>query len=229
MGFWTRMWYYLQCIVCGLAGRTPPELPPTKETLALPPPLADLSNLTVAVFVREPNCSRTNIEHYLEQELINRGARVVMANQKAGLELMKTGNFEQLAVGSNFSLVGTLTTSNNLVLPQTCWVETEFAFNERRAKFEQVYEDWAKYLFLGLSKPKPVLEPRRRKIVDKPAKKLQLNFRIIGSDGAILASGTTEHVIVANEAMPERILGEMAIKAVKYLDENDVWKNVVIS
>jgi|SRR3989344_1858107 len=225
MSFWTKLWFYLACIGRLFVGKSPLELPSGKNPLALPP--ANLSGLTVTVFVREPNGSRTNIEHYLEQELINRGARVVMANQKAGAELIKTGNFEQLAMGSNFSLVGTLMTITGLIVPKTCWTETEFAFAKREAKFQVTYEawDWDHYD----DEPEPVFEPRRTIVVDEPAKKLQLNFRIIGSDGAILASGTVERVIMANAAMPEDTLGEMAAHAVKYLDENDVWTNVVIS
>src|SRR3989339_1386933 len=101
MSFWGKAWYYIKRFGYWFDGREErPALPPAMQT--------NLSMLVASVFVREPNGSRTNIENHLEQELILRHAKVVVANQKVGMAIIKDGTFQPLATNANCSFVGTL-------------------------------------------------------------------------------------------------------------------------
>ncbi len=101
MSFLGNLWYFIKRFGYWFDGR--------EERPALPPAMqVNLSMLVASVFVREPNGSRTNIENHLEQELILRHAKVVVANQKVGMAIIKEGTFQPLATDANCSFVGTL-------------------------------------------------------------------------------------------------------------------------
>src|SRR3989338_968729 len=165
---------------------------PNQKTNLLPPyspnqPILD--GLTTAVYIREPNGSRTKLEHYVEQELINRGARVVLANPKAGYGILKESSFKPLAEGTHFSFVGSLVVMKNVFME---------------------------------------VEDEDEELQDVPAVQYQLAFRLIGKDGAILASGTSENAEEADLITHEGVLRKIAAEAVAYLDQANVWSHIIV-
>ena len=150
---------------------------------------ANLSTLVASVFVREPNGSRTNIENHLEQQLILRSAKVVIANQKVGMAIIKDGEFHPLATDANCSFVGTLAVKKDVIIE----------FQNGRGRKEEVDGVW----FI-------------------------LSFRLFGSDGTILVSGTAEEEAEADMISYDEEMRSLAVKAIAYLDTTDVWASVVI-
>jgi hypothetical protein len=190
-----------------------------------------LENLSATVFVRESNNNRTNLENHIEQELITRGARVLVSNQKAGMELVKQGDFSPLHIEANFSVIGTLVIRSGVTTQDKDWAESEYDFNLRKAEFESELEEWIrnKRLYTYFSDPRPVLEGRRGTPVQVPALHYQLSFRLIGRDGALLASGTSEEFPRADAASFDDALRLLAEKAISYLDTVDVWNKIVLT
>lgn len=179
-----RLRYYFKWLGCWFLGEEQPDPP------ALPPPkLADLSMLVASVFVREPNGSRTNIENHLEQQLILRSAKVVIANQKVGMAIIKDGEFHPLATDANCSFVGTLTVKRDTII----------VVQKSRGRKEEIEGVW-----------------------------FVLSFRLFGSDGTILVSGTAEEEAEADMVSYDEEMRSLAVKAIAYLDTTDVWASVVI-
>lgn len=185
----------------------------------LPPPL---EGLTATVFVRESNGSRTNLEHHFEQELIARGARVLLANQQAGTALVKQGEFTPLHTEAHFTVVGTLMVREAVEVTAD---ESEHAFAVRAAEHKVWRERW---LDTTYSAPEPQLEPRR-KGTSTTYLHHQLSFRLIGRDGSLLASGTCEASPRAGRTSYEKTLRELARDAIAHLDGSNVWSHVVIT
>ncbi len=182
MGFWGKLWYQLKRLGYWLDDRT--DLP------ALPAGMrANLSGLVASVFVREPNGSRTNLEHHLEQELILRHAKVVLANQKVGIDIIKQGEFRPLAAGVNCSFVGTLVVDKQILVD---------------------------------------IENDEGETVEVDGVGFTLSFRLFGSDGSVLISGTAEEETEKENASWDEVMRSLASKAITYLDTTDVWASVVI-
>jgi len=190
-----------------------------------------LSGLTATVFVREANGSRTNLEHHLEQALIERGARVVLASQQTGMNLLKQGGFSQLAADVNFAVLGVLIVRSGFTQQRRkVWAETEYEFERRRAEFEAAFDRWKYSLEQWVKSPaRPVFEPRRSKWEEVRVLHYQFSFRLIGSDGALLASGSCESFPEAGRASYDETLRELAREAVGYLDRTNVWERIVIA
>ena len=202
-----------------------------------------LEGLSTTVFVRESNGSRTNLEHYLENELITRGARVVMANQQAGMTLVKQGDFTPLNSSVHFTVVGTLIISTDISVKKHQYTESYHEYASRKAQWELDHSAWeqneGRYSsFSGElwshkkenarpRYPEPVLEERGWQWIDVPITLFQFSFRLVGKDGALLASGICESS-TENIETTEGILHDLAAKAIAHLDQNNVWSKIVI-
>lgn len=182
-----------------------------------------LEGLVAAVFVREANGSRTHLEHYLEQELIVRGARMVIANQQAGMSLVKQGDFLPLHHDAHFVLIGTLAIRSGLTRQEREYTESEYDYAVR----EEAHRVAVRSLALSME-PMPVLKGREFKWVTVPVLHYQFSFRLIGNDGSILASGTCEKFPRANSGSYEQTLRNLARDAIYHLNQTDVWSRVII-
>ncbi|MBX4195894.1 hypothetical protein KW796_03015 [Candidatus Parcubacteria bacterium] len=187
-----------------------------------------LEGVSVTVFVREPNGSKTNLEYHIEQELIGRGAHVLMADQQAGTNLVKQGVFQPLHPEALFSFVGTLVVRSGLSIEGKEWTESEHDFESRQADFEVLMRSYQESRSWGDNVTRPILEERRYKIVRIPAILYQLSFRVVGRDGTLLASGTSEKEKVADQGSDDSILRKLSKDAIGYLDDADVWSKAVI-
>lgn len=183
-----------------------------------------LEGLVATVFVREANGSRTHLEHYLEQELIVRGARVVTANQQAGMSLVKQGDFIPLHHDAHFVLFGTLAIRSGLTRQEREYTESEYDYAVR----EEAHRVALMNSSLLSSEPMPVLKGRAFKWVTVPILHYQFSFRLIGNDGSILASGTCEEFPRANSGSYEQTLRNLSRAAINHLNQTDVWSRVVI-
>lgn len=191
-----------------------------------------LENLSVTVFVRESNGSKTDLEYHLEQELISRGARVLVAKQQAGVDFIKNGSFTPLHPEAHFSVIGTLISRTGINKQVEKWTEDEHEFKVRKENHRIEMEKWRDRDDVSISNagagPKPILKPRESEIVIVPAIHYQFSFRVIGRDGAVLASGTSEEFPQANQVSYEKTFKILASEAISKLDTTDVWKKIVI-
>jgi hypothetical protein len=189
-----------------------------------------LENLSATVYVREPNGSRTNLEHHIEQELISRGARVLVSNQNAGMSLIKHGDFKPLHPEAHFSVIGNLVVRSGIFKEEIEWIEGEYDFRQRKEAYKNKVDRWydrGGHLYSSVG-PKPVLEARKSRVVNVPAIHFQFSFRLVGRDGALLVSGTCEEFPLASEPSHEGTLKQLASEAISHLDESDVWTRIVI-
>ena len=71
-----------------------------------------LNGLVATVFITECKGRRVRndcrITHYVEQELIERGARVVVVDRKAALRFLKEGSVQRFAAEANVAFIGEL-------------------------------------------------------------------------------------------------------------------------
>lgn len=193
----------------------------------LPPARLPLEDLSATVFVRQSNDSRSSLEHHIEQELIDRGARVLMANQRAGMALIKDGDFRSLVDDHvHLTVVGVLRVMNCQVT-EMIWTETRHDYEVRRAKYRVEFNHWFRLSAVS-SRPEPILKPREGRIEKVPGLHFELSFRLIASDGALLASGTCKIFDRADRASHEESLRKLAKEAITYLDHTDVWSKIVI-
>lgn len=186
-----------------------------------------LEGVSATVFVREPNGARTNLEHHLEQELISRGARVLVANQQAGVALVKQGEFSHLHSEAHISVIGTLIVRKNVARDEKEWTESEHDFNVRLAAHRAEHTRWA-INHTSYSPPEPQLRGRAWQLVKVETIHYQLIFRLIGRDGGLLASGTCEDFPRMEAASHESAFRKLAKDAIAYLDETDVWSRIAI-
>lgn len=189
-----------------------------------------LEDVSVTVFVREPNGSRTDIEHFIEQELISRGARVLVANQQSGVAVIKKGEHILLNPEAHLSVVGTLAIKDSGTAKRVkVFTESEYEFNLRRAEYRKEWRDWdVQHNHPGGGIPEPQLRGRGFKIEKVPYLLLQFSYRVLSRDGSVLASGAEQESPPKDQASLENELRSLAARAVEALDEKNVWRHIVI-
>jgi hypothetical protein len=187
-----------------------------------------LEGVAVTVFIREPNGSRTNIEHYVERYLISRGAQVLMADQQAGVALMKDGIFKPLHPEAHFSVIGTLIVKNGVSKLIKEYIETEYEFNMRESEHKTLMRTYRENMSYGFNPVQPILEERRHKLIPAQVLHHQLSFRIVGRGGALLASGTSEDLPRAGLPSYDETLQKIAEEAMEQVDTKKVWTTVNI-
>lgn len=190
-----------------------------------------LEGISATVFVREPNGSKTNLEHHLEQELINRGARVLLSDQKAGMEVLKQGSTAQLNSAAHFSAIGALVITEGCEMDDREWTEPKIDFEERQAKYEHLYRVWRNKGYThgrAHAGVEPVLEERRHRIVKRAAISYELSFRLVGRNGELYASGVCGEVALADSHSHDEVLRKLAAEAIAKLDETNVWSRIII-
>jgi len=211
-----KMFRALRRLILHLYGNIFPPAPP--------PPPPPLDGVVATVFVREPNGSKTALEHYLEQELIARGATIVLADQRAGFDLTKSGEWKPLSLEAHFTLVGTLLIEN-WKLRVKVYLESEDKFRVRETDWQARFGRWLTRL--GPDYPRPVLAERQYEMKDVPAIRYRLCYRVIGPTGIIFSSGAEEEV-VRRDASHEGCLRDIAWGAIQSLDQTNVWSKVQI-
>ncbi len=174
---------------------------------------ARLRGFSATVFIRQPNGSRTNLEHHVEQGLIERGARVFQANQAAGMALLKLGEFGPLAVNAQVFIVGSLQTTD-IIIRRSVWTEDHHLYELRRAQHYTVEGQW----FRNPAGPRPILRPRESRLEEVEGVNFLLTFRFYHRDGSLLASGTCETVAEKQRVSYEGEFRQLAGMAITHLD-----------
>ncbi|OHB22451.1 MAG: hypothetical protein A2939_02725 [Parcubacteria group bacterium RIFCSPLOWO2_01_FULL_48_18] len=182
-----------------------------------------LRNVSATVFVRQPNGSKTSLEHYLEAELISRGARVVSADQQLGMEFLKQGTFALLAADIQVMLVGTLVVQDGVEVEEEEWLELKEDYETRKRVHLDRLDKW-ECSPTWEPKPKPLAKPQV-KIHRYQGRRLQLSYRLVSSSGAILASGCREHG-VRNSGLEDLAFRTIADSVLEQLMSENVWDQV---
>lgn len=185
-----------------------------------------LSDVCVTVFVRQPNGSQTDLERHIEQALICRGARVVLANQKKGSALLRRGEYSELNPNAHMSVVGTLVIKDGGLLDTKVFTESEHDFNVREADHELRMDSWRMDI-MGET-PRPQLRERGFRIEQVPYWLYQFSFRILGRDGTVLASGLESTGVLKSQVSFNTELRTLADRSVQKLDDRNIWTDIAI-
>lgn len=186
-----------------------------------------LQNLSVTVFVRESNGSRTDLEHHVEQEFISRGARVLLANQENATTLIKRGEYHSPNTEAHLALIGTLVIKDGGFVAQKIFTEDEHTYNLREAEWEAEHDRWLRHGILN-DEVEPQLRARGFRTKEVPCLLYQFSYRIFARDGSILASGSVEEQPLKNQTSFDGELRSLAEEAISTLDERDVWQDITI-
>lgn len=184
-----------------------------------------LTDISMAVSVRESNGSRTTLENLVESELVKRGARVLLANQERSVMMVKSGEYSPLNTEAQLSLVGTLTVRHGCIVPVIVYTEKEFDFNERKAQFEVDLHNWRSQ-YNPSEHPKPQFEGRQHKALNLPRNVFHFSYKIIGKGGIVIASGVNQATSEAELAGSLEELRGLAESTVESLEELDIWSNI---
>lgn len=180
-----------------------------------------LRNLSATVFIRQSNGSRTHFENYLEQKLIERGAQVFTADQQLGTELLKSGIFVPLVPDIQVMLVGTLLVFNGVEVKEEIWLEPKVGYETRLRVYEDSLACWEEE---GGKRPKPP-KPPKKEVQIFQGSRFQLSYRLLSSNGVILASGCCEDYCPENSS-PENAFQKIADSVLDQLNGDNVWDRI---